>query len=83
MIKGDVGHHHPDILDDRWANMAEQTQLWPIVSSAKTPFHEWKLQQTKDELFPKTTRSNYRKQVAQLAIRFILDQCIFLNSLSE
>ena len=66
----DVGH--PDILDDKWANMAEQTQLWPTVSIAKTPFHEWKLQ-PKSEVPQKLVRSKYRKHVAERAIDFLLD----------
>lgn len=65
---------HPDILDDKWANMAEQTNLWPTVSNIKTPFHEWKLQpKGKDELFQKLERSKYRKQVAENAINFLLE----------
>ncbi len=66
----DVGH--PDILDDKWANMAEQTQFWPTVSNTKTPFHEWKLQ-PKSKLPQKLARSKYRKQVADRAIDFILN----------
>ena len=68
----DVGH--PDILDDKWANMAEQTNLWPTVSNIKIPFHEWKLQpKGKDEVFQKLARSKYRKQVAEHAINFLLE----------
>ena len=65
---------HPDILDDKWANMAEQTNLWPTVSNIKTPYHEWKLQpKGEDDLFLKLTRSKYRKQVADRAIQFLLE----------
>ena len=78
VIEGDCtystidGVGHPDILDDKWATMAEQTNLWPTVSNTKSPFHEWKLQpKGKDD--QKLARSKYRKQVAERAIRFILD----------
>jgi hypothetical protein len=68
----DVGH--PDILDDKWASLAEQTNLWPTVKNTKTPFHEWKLQpKGKDEFFQKLARSKYRKQVAEHAVNFFLD----------
>lgn len=68
----DVGH--PDILDDRWANMAEQTNLWPTVKTSKTSFHEWKLQpKDKNEFLQKLARSKYRKQVADHALNFLLE----------
>lgn len=54
----DVGH--PDILDDRWASMAEQTNLWPTVKTSKTSFHEWKLQpKDKNDFLQKLARSKY------------------------
>jgi len=68
----DVGH--PDILDDRWASMAEQTNLWPMVKITKTPFHEWTLQpKDKFDFFQKLERSKYRKQVTERALNFLLE----------
>lgn len=71
-IIDDVGH--PDLLDDRWATMAAQTNLWPTVKTNRIPFHEWKLQpKGEDDSFMKLTRSKYRKQVADCAIKFLLE----------
>ena len=59
-IYEDVGH--PDILDDRWANIAKNLGLWEMAEGETMSFKDWKFNGKNS--IPKI-RKKYREYVSQ------------------
>ena len=54
---------HPDILNDRWADIAKSLNLWETANIEKMSFKNWNFK-NKNEKEIKKLRSKYRKDVA-------------------
>ena len=59
---------HPDILDDRWANIAKNLNFWDMAEGEKMEFKNWKFN-SKNTI--SNTRKKYRKDVVKKIINFI------------
>ena len=61
---------HPDILDDRWANLAKSNGFWETTNGDKQNFLEWKF----DKNSISKIRKEYRDYVANECKNFILKE---------
>ncbi len=59
---------HPDLLDDRWANIAQNFNLWDMAEGEKMNFNNWKFNSKKTI---SNIRKEYRKELANKIINFI------------
>ena len=73
-INGDVevetydGVGHPDILDDQWANLAKNTELWGTAQGKSVPFKDWKLDNKNNV---PAIRKEYREYVSSRILNLI------------
>tara|TARA_Y100000748_G_scaffold302099_1_gene303628 strand:+ start:1103 stop:1918 length:816 start_codon:yes stop_codon:yes gene_type:complete len=80
-INGDVqnevydGVGHPDILDDTWANLAKNTDLWGTANGKSVPFKEWKFD-SKNTV--PAIRKEYRNYVSSRILKLINNEPIVL-----
>lgn len=59
---------HPDLLDDVWADVAQQLGLWDTAQGSVANFKEWKYIKNNDI---KEIRKNYRDIVSNKCLHFI------------
>jgi len=74
------GVGHPDILDDRWANLAKSTELWGTAQGKSVPFKEWKLDNK--NTIP-AIRKEYRNYISSRVLKLINNEPIVLPPLSS
>tara|TARA_B100000780_G_scaffold203969_1_gene144825 strand:+ start:6253 stop:7158 length:906 start_codon:yes stop_codon:yes gene_type:complete len=73
-INGDVeveiydGVGHPDILDDQWANIAKNTELWGTAQGKSVSFKDWKLD---NKNTVPAIRKEYRNYTASRILQLI------------